>query len=92
MPVLRMERRDPREGAQLRVWLDAVVLENYAGRILAVTPTVARRSAARHVPYPRPERDALFAATGLVHGLTVVTRNVVDFEPTSVPVHNPWSR
>lgn len=34
--------------------------------------------------------DALLAATALVHGLTLVTRNVADFEDTGVPVLNPW--
>jgi hypothetical protein len=43
-----------------------------------------------HVPNPRPERDALIAATALVNGLTVVTRNTADFEPMGVAVVNPW--
>jgi predicted nucleic acid-binding protein len=43
------------------------------------------------VPDQRPVRDALMAATALVHGLTVVTRNVGDFEPTGVHVINPWN-
>jgi len=33
---------------------------------------------------------ALIAATALAHGLTVVTRNVADFEPSGVPLFNPW--
>jgi len=37
------------------------------------------------------ERDAFIAATALVHGMTVVTRNVADFEGTNVPVLNPWT-
>lgn len=44
-----------------------------------------------HVPDPRPFRDALIAATARVHGMTVVTRNVADFEPTGVPIFNPWT-
>jgi predicted nucleic acid-binding protein len=44
-----------------------------------------------HVPDPRPERDALIAATAAVHGLTVVTRDVRDFTPLEVPLLNPWS-
>lgn len=43
-----------------------------------------------HVPTPRAERDALIAATALVHGMTVVTRNVSDLAPTGVDVLNPW--
>ena len=43
-----------------------------------------------HVPDKRGERDALIAATALVHGMTVVTRNVADFKPTGVAILNPW--
>lgn len=88
--VLLMERRDGVAGAILRRWLDGLVLPNFAGRILATDTAVARRAAALHVPDPRPERDALIAATALVHGLTVVTRNVTDFAPMGVPLFNPW--
>ena len=88
--VLRIERRDPSQGAILRRWLDDHVLPAFAGRILAVDTAVAQRCASLHVPDPRPDRDALIAATALVHGLTVVTRNVGDFEPTSVRTLNPW--
>jgi predicted nucleic acid-binding protein len=41
------------------------------------------------VPDPRAERDALMAATAMVHGLTVVTRTVADFEPAGVALLNP---
>jgi predicted nucleic acid-binding protein len=58
--------------------------------VLAVDTAVAQRCARLHVPDPRAERDALIAATALVHGLTVVTRNVTDFEPTGVALINPW--
>jgi hypothetical protein len=84
-------RRDPPAGGLLRTWLDAHVLLAFGERILPVDLAVARRSAELHVPNPRPVRDALIAATALVHGLTVVTRNVDDFEPTGVPVLNPWT-
>lgn len=61
-----------------------------AAKILAVDTAVARRCARLHVPDPRAERDALLAATALVHGMTVVTRNVADFAPTGVPILDPW--
>ena len=89
--VLLAERRDPSQGAVFRAWLDGRVLPAFAGRILAVDTAVAQRSARLHVPNPRPLRDGLIAATALVHGMTVVTRNVADFEPTGVPVFNPWA-
>lgn len=89
--VLSMERRDPIQGAIFRTWLDGSVLPGFSGRILPISLEVALRAATLHVPNPRPDRDALIAATALVHGLTVVTRNVADFEPTGVRIVNPWS-
>ncbi|HZC16016.1 MAG TPA: type II toxin-antitoxin system VapC family toxin [Caulobacteraceae bacterium] len=88
--VLRVERRDSAQGAMLRTWLDQHVLPEFEGRILALDTAVAQRCARLHVPDPRAERDALIAATALVHGMTVVTRNLADFEPTGVAVLNPW--
>ena len=89
--VRLVERRDAKQGAMLRSWLDDKVLPGFAGRILPVDEAVALRCAALHVPDPRPERGALIAATALVHGMTLVTRNVADFEPMSVPLFNPWA-
>ncbi len=89
--VLLSERRDPAQGAIFRAWLDGHVLPAFSGRILAVDAAVALRGARLHVPDPRPVRDGLIAATALVHGMTVVTRNVADFEPTGVVVLNPWT-
>lgn len=88
--VLLAERRDPRQGAMLRAWFDHCVLPAFAGRVLAVDMAVARSSARLHVPNPRPLRDLFIAATALVYGLTVVTRDVGDFEPTGAPILNPW--
>jgi toxin FitB len=62
----------------------------FADRILSVDTAVARRSATLHVPDPWPMRDALIAATALVHQLTVVTREVADFAPTGAKVLDPW--
>jgi toxin FitB len=89
--ILLALRRDVVQGRLLREWLDAQVLPSFDGRILPVDTAVALRSAALNVPDPRPIRDGLIAATALVHGLTVVTRNVGDFEPTGVAVLNPWN-
>ncbi|MFZ1431579.1 MAG: type II toxin-antitoxin system VapC family toxin [Geminicoccaceae bacterium] len=89
--VLRIERRDAAQGALLRRWLEEQVVPRFAERMLAVDAAVARRCARLHVPDPRPDRDALIAATALVHGLTVVTRNEVDFVGTSVQLLNPWN-
>jgi hypothetical protein len=88
--VLRVERRDAAQGALLRQWLVDLVLVRFGERILGVDVEIVRRAAQLHVPDPRPERDALIAATALTHGLTVVTRNVGDFEPMGVTLINPW--
>lgn len=88
--TLLAERRDSAQGALLRAWLDHHVLAVFAERILPVDTEVARRSAALHVPDPRPFRDCLIAATALVNGLAVVTRNVADFVGTGVTTVNPW--
>jgi hypothetical protein len=89
--VLLVQRRDPRQGALLRAWLDRQVLPAFAGRVLPVDTEVAQRCAALHVPDPRSERDALIAATALVNGMMVVTRNVHDFESTGAALLNPWA-
>ena len=88
--ILLAERKDTRQGALLRSWMNAHVLPAFAERILPVDTAVALRSAILHVPDPRPVSDVMIAATALVHGLTVVTRNVTDFEPTGVSVVDPW--
>ena len=88
--VLAMERRDTAQGAILRAWLDGLVLPRFAGRILPVDTAVAQCCARLLVPDPRAERDALIAATAMVHGMTVVTRNTLDFAPTDVRILNPW--
>ncbi len=88
--TLLMERRDARQGAILRSWMGDHVLPAFAGRILVVDTPVALRGAALQVPNPRSYRDALIAATALVHGMTVVTRNVKDFAATGVSILDPW--
>lgn len=88
--ILQVERRDATQGAMLRAWLEQHVLPAFAGRILPIDANVALRCARLHVPDPRSERDALIAATALVHGMTVVTRNVADFVATGVGLVNPW--
>ena len=88
--VLLMERRDPVQGARLRAWMEGTVLPEFAERTIPVDRAVALACARLHVPDPRPERDAFIAATALVHGMTLVTRNLADFAPMGVALVNPW--
>ena len=87
--VLLAERRDPSQGSVFREWMNGHVLPAFTGRILAIDTAVAQRSARLHVPDPRPFRDGLIAATALVHGMTVVTRNVADFERAILLIPRP---
>jgi len=89
--ALMIQRRDKAQGAVLRAWIDSKVLPAFAGRILAVDTTVAQRCARLHAPNPRTERDALIAATALVYRLTMVTRNIADFQAMGVDLLNPWA-
>ena len=90
--VMLVERRDATQGAILRAWLDNHVLPAFAGRIIAVDTAVARCCARLHVPDRRSDHDAFIAAAGLLHGMTVVTRNIADFAPTGVETLDPWQR
>jgi predicted nucleic acid-binding protein len=88
--VTRMERRDGPQGRVLRRWLDDQVVPTFQDRIVEIDAAIARRCAPLHVPDRRPERDAWIAATALVRGLIVVTRNTADFTGTGVALLNPW--
>lgn len=79
----------PGKARELAGWLNAL-RDDCQDRILTVTEDIARewgRIAARR---PRGDIDSLIAATAVVHGLTVVTRNVADFADTGAAVINPW--
>lgn len=88
--ILLIERRDQKQGAVLRAWMHEHVLRTFADRTLPIDSAIALRCAALQVPNPRSDRDALIAATALVHGMRVVTRNANYFEPMGVAVINPW--
>jgi predicted nucleic acid-binding protein len=90
--ILSLEHRDPRQGLMLRAWMENQVLPDFTGRILPVDLSVARKCATLHVPDPFSYRDSLIAATALVHGMTVVTRNAAHFERTGVKLLNPWQQ
>jgi predicted nucleic acid-binding protein len=89
--ILMKERKDKVQADIYRDWLNNDILVRFEDRILPIDLAVARRCARLHVPDPKSERDALIAATALVHGMTVVTRNEADFKATGVPLIDPWS-
>ncbi|WP_200798463.1 PIN domain-containing protein [Pseudovibrio sp. Tun.PSC04-5.I4] len=74
----------------MRSWLGQKVLPEFSDRVLPIDVRVAQCCAQLHVPDPRSERDALIAATALVHGMQLVTRNASDFAQTGVVLVNPW--
>lgn len=89
--VRLLERRDAKQGAIMRAWMDGHVLPAFEGRILPIDTPVALECARLHVPNPCAERDAFIAATARIHGMTVVTRNVSDFVATGVTLLDPWA-
>lgn len=88
--ILSLQRKDMSQAKIFSLWLSRQVIPGFAERVLPVDLSVALRCAELHVPDRRPDRDALIAATALAHGLTVVTRNTKDFQPTGVMMLNPW--
>jgi len=86
--VAAAEKKGRADGAALRDWLDSRVMTAFESRILAVDAAVAKKRAA--LPASGSERDALMAATALVHGATLVTRNTSAYRHGRVKLFNPW--
>jgi predicted nucleic acid-binding protein len=86
--ITQQRHRDPTFAHVLAAWLDNV-LALYHTRILDVDLPTARRWGRLSAALGHEGADLLIAATALEHGLTVVTHNVRDFEPTGVPVLDP---
>lgn len=91
--ILLKERKDRRQGAQLRAWFTDHVMPAFSNNVLPVDTAVALRCAKLHVPDPRSERDALIGATAIAHQMPLITRNTQDFQhmPDIILV-NPWSQ
>jgi predicted nucleic acid-binding protein len=90
MGVLQIERKDPKQAAIYRTWLNSHVLKAFSDRVLPFDTSVALKCAQLNVPNPKSERDAMIAATSIIHGLTLVTRNEKDFKHMGIEVVNPW--
>lgn len=87
--VERVRRRDSAAGNSLDRWLQTLTT-SYDERILPVDRAVAEEWGRLNVPDPLPVIDGLLAATAVVHGLTVVTRNTLDFGRTGAACFNPF--
>jgi len=74
-------------------WLEAELPMFFVGRILAVDTTVADRwgRLLAQAGRPLPAIDSMLAATALTHGLTLVTRNLRDFQYPDLQVLGPWA-
>lgn len=83
-------RADHQQAAALERWLRDVEL-GFAGRILPVTLLVASTWGRRQHAQPLPVIDGLLAATAQAHGMTLVTRNVKDFQRSGVWTLNPFT-
>jgi predicted nucleic acid-binding protein len=87
--VETLRPRAPRRAHNLERWLFLVV-DLFADRIIAIDRRIAEQWGRLNAVAKRPAVDGLMAATALVHGLTVVTRNVRDFAPTGAQCLNPF--
>jgi predicted nucleic acid-binding protein len=83
-------RGDQRQASAVERWLRDVAA-GFADRVLPVTLPVAAAWGRQQYRQPLPVIDALIAATARVHGMTVVTRNVKDFELAGVEALNPFT-
>ena len=90
MGILRLDRKDPKQAAVYRAWLNDHVLKAFSDRVLPFNTSIALKCAQLHVPDPKSERDAMIAATSMVHGFTLVSRNEKDFQHINVEIINPW--
>jgi hypothetical protein len=89
--IVRLRTRgDLQQATSVERWLRALE-EAFADRALPITRSVSAEWGRRAADYPMPVIDSLIAATARTHGLTVVTRNVKDFERADVPVLNPFT-
>ena len=87
--IEQKRRKDELAARPLEVWLQGL-LGSFASRILPIDARVAELWGRLNVPDPVPTVDGLIAATALIHGLTLVTRNVKDVAGTGVRVLNPF--
>ena len=87
--LAQQRRRDPAFANDLAAWIEQTAA-SFADRIIGVDPAAARIWGRMSGDIGHFNVDLLIAATALVHGLTLVTRNVRHLEPTGIRVVNPF--
>jgi hypothetical protein len=83
-------RSDPEQAKSLDRWFSQM-RARLGDRVLPVDEPVAEARALLGIPNPVPLIDGLLAATAMVHGLTLVTRNVADIAKADVPLLDPFA-
>ena len=86
---------DATKRAELNHWLAHKLRPMFEQRVLSVTEEIMFKwrllvEDGRKAGYTFSQPDLIIAATALHHGLTVVTRNVSDYERVRARVFNPW--
>jgi toxin FitB len=86
---------DPVRRAELQAWLMHTLRPMFESRVLPISEDVMFRwrllvEEGRKAGHTFSQPDLIIAATGLQHGLTVVTRDAADYSRARVPVFNPW--
>lgn len=88
--ILSLTRKDQAQAASLDNWFTNRLLPAYRTRTLSIDTEVALICAQLHIPAKRPINDAYIAATAIAHNLTLVTRNVRDFQGLPLMLENPF--
>jgi hypothetical protein len=86
-----LRRRSPEQADTIRLWIRNRLLPAFEGRIFQVDLAIMQRCASLALSQTMEYRESLLAATALVHGMTLVTKNVRHFEATGVDLINPWN-
>ncbi len=89
--ILNIARKDSQQADRLEDWYQTAVNAMFAERVLPIDKITASICAALHIPDRAPENDAWIAASAIQHNLTLVTRNVQDFQHPHLQVFNPFA-
>lgn len=89
--IRTVEVKDPVFAKKLHRWYQAILEQERIYRILVVNREIAELAALFRADLETPYYDSLIAATAKVHGLTLATRNTVDFDGCGIELVNPWN-